>query len=161
MLAAPQGRFTLLSSMAHRRAENGIELDNLDGSKHYDPWTAYGVSKLANALCARELAKQIADTGATANSLHPGVIKTNLVKHLPAWQRVAASLFGWTFMKSIPEGAATTAYVATSPDLVGASGFYFSDCNVADDGGYLLDDTMASELWRVSEELTSDYLPDD
>lgn len=158
ILAAPQGRFTLLSSMAHRSAENGIEFDNLDGSKHYDPWTAYGVSKLANALCARELARQIEDSDATANSLHPGVINTNLGKHLSVWTRIAAKLFGWTFMKSIPEGAATTAYVATSPDLVGASGFYFSDCNVADDGGYLLDDAMARELWRVSEELTGDYL---
>lgn len=160
VLAAPQGRFTLLSSMAHKAAENGIEFDNLDGSRYYDPWTAYGVSKLANALCASELARQIEDSEATANSLHPGVIRTNLGQHLPAWQRVAMKLFGWTFMKSIPEGAATTAYVATSPDLVDASGFYFADCNVADEGGYLLDEAMARELWSVSEEMTRSYLPD-
>lgn len=159
VLAAPEGRFTIVSSRAHRRAENGIEFDNLDGSQHYEPWQAYGVSKLANALCARELARRTSDSDATANSLHPGVINTNLGKNLPAWQRWAANILGWTFMKSIPEGAATSCYVATSPDLAGVRGFYFSDCNVAEDGGYLLDDDMAAKLWAVSEEFTRPYLP--
>ena len=160
VLASPEGRFTILSSLAHRGAENGIEFDNLDGSQHYDPWGAYGVSKLANALCSRELAAQLSGTNATSNSVHPGVIATNLGKHLPAWQRAAASLIGWTFMKDIPEGAATTCYVATNPGLKGVRGYYFSDCNV-DEGEtpYIQDDEMARKLWTVSEELTADYLP--
>lgn len=161
VLAAPEGRFTLLSSGAHNRAENGIEFDNLDGSQHYEPWNAYGVSKLANALCARELAGRIADSNAIASSLHPGVIKTNLVQHLPMWQQLAAKYLGWMFMKSIPQGAATTCYVATSPDIAGASGYYYSDCNVSDDpddSAYLLDDAMAAKLWQVSEQLTKGYL---
>jgi NAD(P)-dependent dehydrogenase (short-subunit alcohol dehydrogenase family) len=160
VLAAPQGRFTLLSSLAHRRARNGIEFDNLDGSKHYEPWNAYGVSKLANALCARELAAQISHTNATANSVHPGVIATNLVKNLPAWQQWGAKYFGWIFLKTVEEGAATTCYVATSPELVDVRGFYFSDCNV-DEGStpFMQDDAMAAKLWQVSVELTKDYLP--
>jgi NAD(P)-dependent dehydrogenase (short-subunit alcohol dehydrogenase family) len=160
VLAAPQGRFTLLSSKAHRRAKQGIEFDNLDGGKHYDPWDAYGVSKLANALCARELAAQISHTNATANSVHPGVITTNLIKNLPAWQQWATKTFGWMFMKTIEQGAATTCYVATSPQLVDVRGFYFADCNV-DEGetSYMQDDAMAAKLWQVSEELTRDYLP--
>jgi NAD(P)-dependent dehydrogenase (short-subunit alcohol dehydrogenase family) len=159
-LAAPQGRFTLLSSAAHRRAENGIEFDNLDGSQHYDPWNAYGVSKLANALCARELAAQISHTEATANSVHPGVIGTNLLQYLPAWQRWGAKYLGWLFLKTVEEGAATTCYVATSPELVDVRGFYFSDCNV-DKGEtpYMGDDAMAAKLWQVSTEFTKDYLP--
>lgn len=160
VLAAPQGRFTLLSSVAHRRADNGIEFDNLDGSKHYDPWNAYGVSKLANALCARELAAQISHTNATANSVHPGIIATNLVKNLPAWQRWGAKYLGWMFLKTVEQGAATTCYVATSPELVDVRGFYFSDCNV-DEGNtpFMHDDAMAAKLWQVSTELTRDYLP--
>jgi len=160
VLAAPQGRFTILSSLAHRRAENGIEFDNLDGSKHYSPWGAYGVSKLANALCSRELARRISDTSATSNSVHPGVIATNLGKHMPTWQQWAAKILGPFFMKEIPEGAATSCYVATSPDLVGVRGFYFADCNV-DPGEtpYMQDDEMAARLWQVSEELTREYLP--
>lgn len=160
VLAAPQGRFVLLSSGLHRRADQGIEFDNLDGSQYYSPWDAYGVSKLANALCARELARQIEHTDATANSLHPGVIKTNLVRNLPWWQQWAMKYFGGLFLKDIPEGAATTCYVATSPGLVGVRGFYFSDCNVSDDGSeFIYDDAMAAKLWEVSEELTKDYLP--
>jgi NAD(P)-dependent dehydrogenase (short-subunit alcohol dehydrogenase family) len=159
VLAAPQGRFTLLSSRAHRRADKGIEFDNLDGSQHYNPWNAYGVSKLANALCARELAAQISHTDATANSLHPGIIPTNLVKNLPGWQRWGAKYFGWAFLKTIPEGAATTCYVATNPELVDVRGFYFVDCNVDEGNVHMRDDAMAKKLWQVSEELTRDYLP--
>jgi NAD(P)-dependent dehydrogenase (short-subunit alcohol dehydrogenase family) len=160
VLAAPQGRFTLLSSLAHRRAENGIEFDNLDGSKHYVPWEAYGVSKLANALCARELARRISHTDATANSVHPGVIQTNLLKHLPGWQQWATKYFGWMFMKSIPEGAATQCYVATNPELKGVRGFYFADCAVNEgETPHIQDDDMARKLWDVSEKLTRDYLP--
>lgn len=160
VLAAPQGRFTLLSSVAHRRADKGIEFDNLDGSRFYDPWTAYGVSKLANALCARELAAQISHTDATSNSVHPGVIGTNLLQYLPAWQRLGAKYLGWMFLKTVEEGAATTCYVATSPELVDVRGFYFSDCNVdKGDTPFMRDDAMAAKLWQVSEELTRDYLP--
>ena len=163
VLAAPQGRFVVLSSMAHRQAENGIEFDNLDGSKGYSPWNAYGQSKLANALCSLELAKRIEHTNATSNSIHPGVINTNLGKHLPWYMQWAGKYLGWMFMKDIPEGAATTCYVATSPDLVGVRGYYFADCNVKYSGAektspYLYDEKMAAKLWEVSEELTGDYL---
>lgn len=159
VLSAPQGRFVMLSSRAHRRADKGIEFDNLDGSQHYSPWNAYGVSKLANALCARELAAQISHTEATANSVHPGVIATNLTKNLPAWQQWGAKYLGWMFLKNVEEGAATQTYVATSPDLVDVRGFYFSDCNVAEGTAFLTDDAMAKQLWQVSVELTKDYLP--
>lgn len=160
VLAAPQGRFTLLSSLAHRRADNGIEFDNLDGSQHYEPWNAYGVSKLANALCARELAAQISHTDATSNSVHPGIIGTNLMQHLPTWQQWGARYLGFLFLKTIEEGAATTCYVATNPELVDVRGFYFADCNVdKGDTPYMQDDAMAKELWQVSTALTRDYLP--
>ncbi|MFT4614946.1 MAG: NAD(P)-dependent dehydrogenase (short-subunit alcohol dehydrogenase family), partial [Bacteroidia bacterium] len=160
VMAAPQGRFVLLSSTAHTAANKGIEFDNLDGSQHYGAWNAYGVSKLANALCARELAARLSHTNTTANSLHPGVINTNLGQHMPFWMRWGSKLVGWAFMKDIPEGAATTCYVATNPELEGVRGFYFSDCNVGEGSEFLTDDAMAKKLWQVSEELTSDYLPD-
>ena len=160
VLSAPQGRFVVLSSGLHERAERGIEFDNLDGSRHYQPWDAYGVSKLANALCARELARQIEHTSATANSLHPGVIKTNLVRHLPKWQQWGMQTFGGLFLKDIPQGAATSCYVASNPNLVGVRGFYFADCNVSDEHSeFVYDDAMARQLWQVSEDLTRDYLP--
>jgi len=158
VLAADQGRFVILSSGLHTNAERGIEFDNLDGSRHYDPWKAYGVSKLANALCSRELARRISSRGATSNSLHPGVVSTGLVKNLPGWQRFGAKHFGWLFMKTIPQGAATSCYVATNPELNSISGSYFEDCNIAVNSTYVGDDAMALKLWEVSESLTSDFL---
>ena len=162
VLAAPQGRFVLLSSLAHNRApEEGIQFDDLAfANGEYDAWTAYGHSKLANALCSLELARRVSGTSATANSVHPGVINTNLGRHLPWYMRVAGTLFGWTFMKSIEEGAATQTYVATSPGLVGVNGYYFADCN-PDPGetAAMRDEAMAARLWLLSEELTRDYLP--
>ncbi|MDH3993325.1 MAG: oxidoreductase, partial [Gammaproteobacteria bacterium] len=122
--------------------------------------TAYGHSKLANALCSRELARRLAGTTTTANSVHPGVIQTNLGRHLPWYMQAAGTLFGWAFMKSIEEGAATQTYVATSPGLTGVNGYYFSDCNVDPVlTPAMQDDAMAARLWQVSEQLTRDYLP--
>jgi NAD(P)-dependent dehydrogenase (short-subunit alcohol dehydrogenase family) len=161
VMEAPQGRFVILSSLAHRRApEDGIQFDDLAFDKDYSGWTAYGHSKLANALCSLELARRLSGTSTTSNSVHPGVIKTNLGRHLPWYMRVGGALFGWTFMKSIEEGAATQTYVATSPGLVGVNGYYFADCNVDAGETPLIHDTaMASRLWEVSSELTRDYLP--
>ncbi|MEM8497669.1 MAG: SDR family NAD(P)-dependent oxidoreductase [Pseudomonadota bacterium] len=160
VLAAPQGRFVILSSGLHERASNGIEFDNLDGRRHYHPWDAYGVSKLANALCARSLATQLSGSNATANCLHPGVIKTNLVRHLPGWQQWGMKVFGGLFLKNVEQGAATSCYVASNPALAGVRGFYFADCNVSNDRSeYVYDDDMAKQLWKVSGELTREYLP--
>ena len=72
VVAAEAGRVVVVSSGAHRWARQGIRFDNLDGSQDYDPREAYGVSKTANGLFSRELARRLADTNATSNSLHPG-----------------------------------------------------------------------------------------
>ncbi len=155
VIAAPQGRIVLVSSMGHRWApEGGIEFDNLSGERDYDPNRMYGQSKLANGLFAFELARRFEGTNATANAVHPGIIMTNLARHYPKWQQVAGQLIGWTFMKSIEAGAATTCYVATSPALAGVSGFYFADCNPEVPTQQMLDARLAARLWAVSEELT-------
>ncbi len=154
--AAEQGRVVIVSSMGYQWApEGGIEFDNLDGSKGYDPTKAYGQSKLANSLFALSLSERFEGTNATANSIHPGIINTNLGRHFPAWKRIAASLIGWTFMKSVEAGAATSCYVATNPALAKVSGHYFEDCNpVTPEGPYMLDKALAAKLWTASEELT-------
>lgn len=162
VMSAPQGRFVILSSRAHQRApEDGIQFDDLAFEKQeYGSWTAYGHSKLANALCSLELARRLSGTSTTSNSVHPGVINTNLGRHMPWYMRWAGTLLGWAFMKNIEEGAATQTYVATNPALVGVNGYYFVDCN-PDPGGtpQMQDEAMARRLWLVSEELTRDYLP--
>jgi len=157
--AAPQGRVVVVSSSGHQFApEGGIDFSNLSGEQDYAPWTAYGVSKLANGLFTLELMKRLADTPATANSIHPGIINTNLGRHFPWWQQVGAKLFGWAFMKSIEEGAATQTYVATAPALADTSGYYFADCNPLLPDPRMLDEQQAAELWAVSEEIAAGYL---
>jgi NAD(P)-dependent dehydrogenase (short-subunit alcohol dehydrogenase family) len=162
VMAAPQGRFVILSSMAHRRApDEGIQFDDLDFEESgYSAWAAYGHSKLANALCSLELARRLSGTTTTSNSVHPGVINTNLGRHMPWYMRWGGKLFGWAFMKSIEEGAATQTYVATSPGLAGVNGYYFVDCNPdPGDTVHMQDELMAARLWEMSQELTREYLP--
>jgi NAD(P)-dependent dehydrogenase (short-subunit alcohol dehydrogenase family) len=159
--AAPQGRVVVVSSLGYRWAPpTGIEFDNLSGVRGYEPNKMYGQSKLANGLFSRELARRLAAAGSTAtsNAVHPGVINTNLGRHFAAWKRAAASVIGWTFMKSVEEGAATSVYVATYPGLAKVNGYYFEDCNAVKPFGFMEDDAMAAQLWSVSEELTRSYL---
>lgn len=157
--AAPAGRIVVLGSGAYKSApKGGIEFDNLSGDRDYDPQRAYGQSKLANYLFVRELARRLQGSAATANTVHPGVILTNLGRHLPEWQLVAARLIGWIFMKTIEQGAATSCYVATNPALAGVSGYFFQDCNPRKpEGPYMEDDALAARLWQTSEELTRGY----
>jgi NAD(P)-dependent dehydrogenase (short-subunit alcohol dehydrogenase family) len=159
LIAAPQGRVVSVSSGRATAAvpPGGIEFDNLSGELGYDPALAYGQSKLANVLFTLELAHRTRDTNMTANSLRPGVIATNLGRHLPSWKVVALETVGRVFTKTIAEGAATSCYVATAPALSQTSGYFFDHCNPVQAGGYTEDSQMAARLWEVSEELTVGY----
>lgn len=159
--AAAQGRVVVVSSMGYRWApEAGIEFDNLSGERGYVPNKMYGQSKLANGLMSLELAKRFNGTAATSNAIHPGVINTNLGRYFPWYKKVASVLIGWTFMKTVEQGAATQSYVATAPALSATSGLYFEDCNpVIPQTAAMQDAALAEKLWAASEELTKDYLP--
>ena len=157
--AAPAGRIVVLSSSGHQMApEGGIEFDNLSGERGYEPWKMYGQSKLANGLFTLQLSKRLAATAVTANSVHPGVINTNLGRHFPWYIRISAKLIGWTFMKSVEAGAGTQTYVATAPALAGHSGYYFADCNPVMPDPRMLNTAQAEQLWTVSEEIAGKYL---
>jgi WW domain-containing oxidoreductase len=146
----------MLSSDAHHRApEVGIDFDDLTLAKSYTAWSAYGQSKLANLLFAKSLAKRLAGTGKTANALHPGVIQTNLVRHMNLAVRVALPIAAALAMKSIPQGSATQCYVATHPSLANVSGEYFADCNVAKPSRHARNDAMAERLWEVTEAIVA------
>jgi len=159
---ADQGRIVVVASRAAYRTapEAGIEFDNLDAGYGYEDRRAYGQSKLANVLFALQLGKLLRGTRITANSVHPGVINTEIDRHMSGFRQTGFALMaalGGT--KSVEQGAATSCYVATSPALGATSGKYFEDCNaVTVRDGHLHNEAMAGELWRVSEELTRDYL---
>lgn len=162
LFMADQGRIVVVSSRAaYRRAPAaGIEFDNLDARRDYDDRRAYGHSKLANALFALQLGKLLRGTRITANALHPGVINTEIDRHLNGFLQTGFSIyaaFGGT--KSVEEGAATSCYVATAPQLGSTSGKFFEDCNaVTVAEGHLHNEAMAERLWQVSDELVKDYL---
>jgi WW domain-containing oxidoreductase len=157
--AAPQGRIVMVSSSAHRFAPpGGIDFDNLSGERGYSPRVFYGQSKLANALVAMQLACQLAGTGTTANAVHPGLILTRIVRHLPLWQRAVLGAVGW-LAKSPAQGAATPCYVATHPALAAVSGCYFVDCEPARPQPIMESDHLAARLWQVSTELARPWLP--
>lgn len=159
VIAAQRGRVVVLSSRAHVWGpKEGIQFNNLSGDMDYDPFVAYGQSKLANGLFSREFARRLAHTNVTCNSLHPGVIKTNLFRHVPGSDDPDDKPKRYRYKKTIAEGAATTCYVATSPDLADVTGYYFSDCNPSVPNKHMQDDELAAKLWEVSEELTADFL---
>ncbi len=154
------GRVVLLSSSAHQMApKKGIELDNLDGKQGYKPWRAYGQSKLANLLCARELARRFEGSHKTANAVHPGVIMTNLGRHSQGdvINFLGSTLGNALFLKSIPQGAASQTYLAAHPDAAKYSGEYFADCNVAKSSAHGKDMALAQALWEKSEEIVKDF----
>ena len=110
--AADDGRIVVLSSELHRRAPaQGIKFDDLAwDAEDYDGFVAYAHSKLANVLFTRELSRRLESTNASANAVHPGVIKTNLVRHMP--QSVQAG--DWDD-RNVAQGATTSCYVAGIP----------------------------------------------
>ncbi len=150
-LLTERGRVVILSSAAHRMADRGLELDNLSGETDYHPWRMYGRSKLANILFARALARRL-EGGRTANALHPGVIATNLSRHVPDAESMFARLR--SRMKTVPQGAATQCYVATHPSLATVTGQYFSDCSLREPTAFARDDALAEALWEKTVELT-------
>ena len=153
---ADNGRVVMVSSKAHQRAPaEGIQFDNLGGEEGYTPWGAYGQSKVANLLFARALSKRFAGSDKTANALHPGVIATNLGRHMSPIVRGVLSVANPLVLKSIPQGAATQCYVATHPDAATVSGEYWADCNVSQSSRQGADDAMAERLWTVSEEIAA------
>ncbi|MGB8223156.1 MAG: SDR family oxidoreductase [Polyangiales bacterium] len=154
---AERGRVVMVSSGAHKGApREGIQFDNLSGERDYSPWASYGQSKLANLLFANHLAKRLAGTRKTANSLHPGVIHTNLARSMNPIARAALAVGAPLVLKTIPEGAATTCYVAVHPSLDGVSGKYFADCNVSKPSTLGRDEAMAAKLWEISTKIAAE-----
>ncbi len=150
------GRVVMVSSGAHFNAPpEGILFDNLDGSKGYKGWTFYGQSKLANLLFARELGKRLEGTGKTANALHPGVIATNLARHMNPLARIGLAIGKPLFLKSIPQGAATQVWAAVHPDAATLNGEYLKDCNVTKSSRQGRDLDMAAKLWETSEAIVA------
>ncbi|XP_061614618.1 retinol dehydrogenase 12, like [Phyllopteryx taeniolatus] len=140
-------RVVTVSSMAH--SWGSINLDDINSERAYDKNKAYAQSKLANVLFTRALAKRTQGTGVTAYSLHPGVVQTDLWRHLNGPQRFFLKMAS-PFTKTSAQGARTTVYCAVEPSLSDRSGGYYSNCAPANCSTAGEDDELAQKLWELS-----------
>lgn len=113
---------------------------------------SYGRSKLALVLFTYELSRRLEGSGVTANCLHPGAVRTDIWRHSGAYSPIAR--FVSLFMRSPTKGAETVVYLASSPDVEGVSGKYFFDLKPVRSSESSYDQSLARELWRISEKLT-------
>jgi NAD(P)-dependent dehydrogenase (short-subunit alcohol dehydrogenase family) len=180
-------RVVCVSSSGHRFGP--VDFDDPHYERRpYDKWQAYGQSKTANIWHALALDRRLAGDGVRAFAIHPGMIVTELGRHLTdddrkaLLERVAAaakaaasagggsaSAGGGARWKQPAQGAATQVWAATAPELEGRGGLYLEDCHVAGPspdlmapGGYApwaLDAEAAERLWTASEAMVGQRLP--
>lgn len=181
LLQGESPRVVTLSSGGHSRADVDLADPNFTATP-YNAWIAYGRSKTANALFARELARRAGPAGVLSFAVHPGAIVTELGRHLTeelltevladTKQRAetAAETDGSAepeslHFKSVEAGAATQVWAATAPALADHNGAYLADCGLGVLGAnpgingmlpYLLDDEKAAALWTLSEVLVGE-----
>ena len=150
--ASAPARIINVSSASHRGAT--INFDDLHGNDGYRGMAAYGQSKLANVLFTYEVARRLEGTGVTANSLHPGVVMTNFGHNNTG---ILGSLFGVfhavarPFLLSPEQGAETSIYLASSPEVEGVTGKYFVKKQPVQSNEVSYDTEVAQRLWQVSE----------
>lgn len=165
-------RIVNLSSRGHHFAPVNFDDPHFE-RRAYDPWESYGHSKTANVLFSVGLEARFAVLGIHAYAVHPGGIQTNLGRHMTPemvealMARVISKDTGFAW-KTIPQGAATSCWAATAPELEGKGGVYCEDCHVAemDDeaatGGvrsYAINPSFAEQLWAMSEDATGVRYP--
>jgi NAD(P)-dependent dehydrogenase (short-subunit alcohol dehydrogenase family) len=135
-----------LTSMLHKNGS--IDFDSFRGEKGYKATVAYNQSKLANLLFSNELARRLAGSGVTSNSVHPGAIATDITRDMP-W--IARKAVGFMF-KGVEHGAKGPILLATDPQLADATGRYWKETNEETPSDDALDESLAKRLWEVSAE---------
>ena len=149
--ASASSRLVEVSSVAHYNGH--MNFDDLQGEKGYGGWKAYSQAKLAQVLFTYELARRLKGTGVTANCLHPGTVATNIWSR-PLGRAGFIAKLTRIFMMGPEGGAKTPIYLASSPDVEGVSGKYFTNKKEKESSKESNDEQVARRLWLVSEELT-------
>jgi NAD(P)-dependent dehydrogenase (short-subunit alcohol dehydrogenase family) len=114
---------------------------------------AYSQSKLANVLFAAELARRLAGTGVTSNSVHPGSVDTNIWADAPLWAKPMITLLFRPWFITPEQGGATIVQLAASPTFAGVTGQYFERQRSVEPSAAARDRVTAERLWEVSAEL--------
>ncbi|XP_012281635.1 retinol dehydrogenase 14 [Orussus abietinus] len=137
-------RIVHVSSILHRLGR--VECDNMNCEKSFNDLKVYFNSKLYNLICSNEMARRLSETRVTSNSLHPGVVKTDLFRNMPFAWKCSMKVLG-LFLKTSKEGAQTTIYLSISDEVEGVSGKYFVDCKEVTPSVTARDEKIARELW--------------
>ncbi len=148
--ASGGGRVVVVASESHRSPAT-LDFDRLPLTEEkYRPMIAYGQAKLCNVLFANELNRRVASRGVTSNSLHPGtMIPTGIGR---GWLLARIAMLAMRpFTRSVAQGAATSCYVATAPELDGIGGRYFDECAESEPSAEAVDADVAARLWSITE----------
>lgn len=149
--ASAPARIINVSSDAHRVGK--LDVDNLQSEKGFSAFGAYGRSKLENVMFTYALARRLEGTGVTVNALHPGFVRTGFGHNMSGIFSNLARL-AQIFAITTEQGAQTSIYLATSPEVEGVSGKYFVKSKAVKSSDASYDETAWKRLWAVSETLT-------
>lgn len=148
--ASAPARIVTVSSGA--QATGRIDFDDLQGERKYSGQRSYSQSKLANIMFTYELARRLEGTGLTATVLHPGVVRTKFGAEDQSGL-VVMSRLARPFMKTPAQGAATSIYLASSPEVEGVTGRYFVNSKPKTSTKFSYDPAAGARLWRLSADL--------
>lgn len=149
--ASAPARIVVVSSESHRTAH--LRLDKVQKRDGLFSMRCYGESKLANLLFTHELARRLLGSGVTANALHPGFVSTNMIASNMGNIQLFAK-FAYLFAITPEEGAQTSIYLASSPEVEGVSGNYFYKCKPERSAPQSYDEETERRLWEFSAKLT-------
>ena len=150
--SAPARVVTVSSNV---QALGRIDFEDLQAERSYSGARAYNQSKLANVLFTYELARRLQGTSVTANALHPGLVRTAFGAEDPrAIQRLLMPVMR-PFMKAAAQGAATSVYLASAPDLERVTGRFFAGSKPRKSSKRSYDRAAAARLWQVSADLAA------
>ncbi len=154
LIGSAPARVVNVASTAHNQARKGMPFGDLQSTKKYAPMRVYGESKLANILFTLELARRLEGKGVTANSLHPGTVRTGYGADGDTKGLLAIGIkIGGPLFLSPAKGARTSVYLASSPEVAAVSGKYFAKCKEKTPKRQAQDAAAAQQLWAVSEQL--------
>ncbi len=155
--ASAPARIVNVSSDAHRSGR--MHWDDLQFTRGYNGWAAYAQSKLANILFSNELARRLEGSGVTSNALHPGFVATRFAHNNgPFWSGLMA-LMQRLWAISPEEGAQTSIYLATAPEVATVSGRYFVKSRETLPAPQAQDMNAAARLWTISEQMLISSAP--
>lgn len=147
-----QGRVINVSSNGHKKVKLGIE--KIRNNQYQGRYSTYRISKLANVMFTIDLAERLSNTTITVNTVHPGLIKTNIGSDDPSIVRKAVNFLKIFFAQSPEEGADTIVYLATSAKVKNITGKYFINRKIVTPSKDVYNTSKRNQLWDLSQKIT-------